>query len=232
MEVPALRRHPGSGQRYILMEMDSPSGRVKALDELLDLPHLDILLRYVLSVTHLGRRRVRSGEERGNSRRCWLSGEDLIDFCRSGPGFFQCLHLYHKSSCPVIPNSISSPTIMNTTKKRKLEPATPQDNAKRVKVTSESNQPAAPSVSIPSAPVLPPAQDAASESQKEQERKLVRKKITKLAPPRPFPTVPTSVAATGPRSSHREGRNLICLTRRTKLGAYMRRCKNLILKDG
>ena len=34
----------------------APSGRIKALDKLLDLPHLDILLRYVL--THTGRRRM------------------------------------------------------------------------------------------------------------------------------------------------------------------------------
>ena len=33
----------------------APSGRIKALDELLDLPHLDVLLRNVL--THRGQRR-------------------------------------------------------------------------------------------------------------------------------------------------------------------------------
>jgi hypothetical protein len=54
----------------------------------------------------------------------------------------------------------------------------------------------------------------------------------KLKPPRPFPTVPTSVSATGPRSAHHEGKNYICVTRRTSLGAYMRRCKDLIIKDG
>ncbi|KIY48306.1 hypothetical protein FISHEDRAFT_6247, partial [Fistulina hepatica ATCC 64428] len=57
-------------------------------------------------------------------------------------------------------------------------------------------------------------------------------KRRKLAPQRPFPTVPTSVSATGPRSSHIEGKNFICITRKTKLGAYMRRCKDVILKDG
>ena len=54
----------------------------------------------------------------------------------------------------------------------------------------------------------------------------------KLAPPRPFPTVPTSVSATGPRSAHVEGKNYICVTRKTPLGAYLRRCKDVILKDG
>ncbi|KAI0831675.1 hypothetical protein BC628DRAFT_1300972, partial [Trametes gibbosa] len=57
-------------------------------------------------------------------------------------------------------------------------------------------------------------------------------KVRKLVPPRPFPTVPTSVSATGPRSAHTEGKNYICITRRTELGAYLRRCKDVFLKDG
>jgi hypothetical protein len=57
-------------------------------------------------------------------------------------------------------------------------------------------------------------------------------KIRKLVPPRPFPTVPNSVSATGPRSAHKEGKNYICLTRKTPLGAYLRRCKEVIMKDG
>jgi ribonuclease P/MRP protein subunit RPP20 len=56
--------------------------------------------------------------------------------------------------------------------------------------------------------------------------------IRKLAPPRPFPTVPLSQSATGPRRAHTEGKNKICITRKTKLGAYMRRCKDLVVKDG
>ena len=57
-------------------------------------------------------------------------------------------------------------------------------------------------------------------------------RIKKLVPPRPFPTVPTSVSATGPRSAHKEGKNYICLTRKTPLGVYLRRCKEVIVKDG
>ena len=56
--------------------------------------------------------------------------------------------------------------------------------------------------------------------------------IRKLAPPRPFPTVPASVSATGPRSAHTEGKNYICVTRKTQLGAYLRRCKDVVLNDG
>ncbi|KAI0093797.1 hypothetical protein BDY19DRAFT_275486 [Irpex rosettiformis] len=48
----------------------------------------------------------------------------------------------------------------------------------------------------------------------------------------PFPTVPTSVSATGPRSAHVEGKNFICITRKTPLGMYLRRCKDVVLKDG
>ncbi|KAJ7611640.1 hypothetical protein FB45DRAFT_760203 [Roridomyces roridus] len=59
-----------------------------------------------------------------------------------------------------------------------------------------------------------------------------RGRINKLAPVRPFPTVPRSVSATGPRSAHKEGKNLICITRKTPLNDYLRRCKNLIIKDG
>ncbi|THU96352.1 hypothetical protein K435DRAFT_593373, partial [Dendrothele bispora CBS 962.96] len=57
-------------------------------------------------------------------------------------------------------------------------------------------------------------------------------RIRKLTAPRPFPTVPTSVSATGPRSAHTEGKNLICITRKSNLGAYLRRCKNVFVKDG
>ncbi|KAI0253807.1 hypothetical protein BJV78DRAFT_1280573 [Lactifluus subvellereus] len=57
-------------------------------------------------------------------------------------------------------------------------------------------------------------------------------RVKKLVPPRPFPTVPASVSATGPRSAHHEGKNYITITRKTKLGPYLRRCKDIILKDG
>ncbi|KAG2348385.1 hypothetical protein BDR05DRAFT_956981 [Suillus weaverae] len=59
-----------------------------------------------------------------------------------------------------------------------------------------------------------------------------RPRIRKLAPPRPFPTVAPSAPATAPRSLHTEGKNNICVTRRTKLAVYLRRCKALILEDG
>ncbi|KAG8217284.1 hypothetical protein J3R82DRAFT_5378 [Butyriboletus roseoflavus] len=59
-----------------------------------------------------------------------------------------------------------------------------------------------------------------------------RPHIRKLAPPRPFPTVALASSATGPRSAHHEGKNNICITRKTKLAAYLRRCKALLVDDG
>ncbi|KZP32594.1 hypothetical protein FIBSPDRAFT_925085 [Athelia psychrophila] len=59
-----------------------------------------------------------------------------------------------------------------------------------------------------------------------------KQNIKKLVPPRPFPTVPTSESATGPRSSHKEGKNYICITRKTPLAAYLRRCEDIVLTDG
>jgi hypothetical protein len=59
-----------------------------------------------------------------------------------------------------------------------------------------------------------------------------RPKIVKLAPHRPYPTVPTSSSATGPKSKRAEGNNKICVTRRTNLGTYLSQCKNLFIKGG
>ncbi|KAI0747761.1 hypothetical protein C8Q80DRAFT_1233522 [Daedaleopsis nitida] len=69
-------------------------------------------------------------------------------------------------------------------------------------------------------------------AKRDDERNKAAHKIRKMDPPRPFPTVPASVSATGPRSAHTEGKNYICITRRTELAAYLRRCKDVILKDG
>ncbi|KAF8558502.1 hypothetical protein OG21DRAFT_1504242 [Imleria badia] len=59
-----------------------------------------------------------------------------------------------------------------------------------------------------------------------------RPRIRKLAPSRPFPTVASASSVTGPRSTHHEGKNNICITRKTKLAAYLRRCKALLVDDG
>ncbi|PPQ77579.1 hypothetical protein CVT25_011371 [Psilocybe cyanescens] len=148
---------------------------------------------------------------------------------------------------------------MNATKKRKLDSNQANDNGKRLKMSTSAvpgilppssmtvgTQPVAKvfasEMEKESSPQAEPIQMSNMDSiqLKEQERSNAaipetaknRKRINKLAPPRPFPTVPTSVSATGPRSSHREGKNMICLTRKTSLGAYMRRCKDVVLVDG
>ena len=51
----------------------------------------------------------------------------------------------------------------------------------------------------------------------------------KLAPKRPFPSVARSVNASGPKSSHHEGANLICVSRKTPLARYLKRCKELLI---
>jgi len=76
------------------------------------------------------------------------------------------------------------------------------------------------------------AENSASTSQLAAPNTHPRPRIRKLAPPRPFPAVAPSAPATAPRSLHKEGKNNICITRRTKLAAYLRRCKALIIEDG
>ncbi|KAH9857578.1 hypothetical protein C2E23DRAFT_719573 [Lenzites betulinus] len=84
----------------------------------------------------------------------------------------------------------------------------------------------------PSAPLPKGKRPQNKDGEKAKDVSRPAHKVRKLDPPRPFPTVPTSVSATGPRSAHTEGKNYICITRRTELGAYLRRCKDVFLKDG
>ena len=65
----------------------------------------------------------------------------------------------------------------------------------------------------------------------EKEVQQPRRRIRKLVPPRPWPINPAADNPTGPRSA-KEGKNYISLTRKTPIGAYMRRCKALFLDDG
>ncbi|KIM49527.1 hypothetical protein M413DRAFT_110341 [Hebeloma cylindrosporum] len=137
---------------------------------------------------------------------------------------------------------------MNSNKKRKIDSNDLDDSSKRHKTAQA--EPAVlteiPQTSEPQAndegSSDPPARKDATRKDKGKKKQDAngpasgdqqpRRRINKLDPPRPFPVVPTSVSDTGPRSSHREGKNMICLTRKTSLGAYMRRCKDVILKDG
>lgn len=127
-------------------------------------------------------------------------------------------------------------------KKRKMEDHS-DDCAKRVKIAgSEPSDSIVQAPAIASAKPPKPVDQTASKSAKAKGKakerpeitseKIPRHRINKLVPPRPFPTVPTSVSATGPRSSHREGKNMICLTRKSSLSNYMRRCKDVIINDG
>ncbi|KAM5530688.1 hypothetical protein V8D89_015660 [Ganoderma adspersum] len=103
-----------------------------------------------------------------------------------------------------------------TTRPASSQSTTPRQTKKRARETEEGEE-------------LQSSNDGQSSKSPLPQRKH---KVRKLVPPRPFPTVPTSVSATGPRSAHTEGKNYICITRRTELGAYLRRCKDVFLKDG
>ena len=148
---------------------------------------------------------------------------------------------------------------MNETKKRKLDSDATTEPSKKLKMTTmegtsssatsgatveHAQQPPEPAVEAQKSPPQEEQNPRADQPQtkqkgkgKEKERPVdvqpsSRRRINKLKPPRPFPTVPTSVSATGPRSAHREGKDMICITRKTSLGAYMRRCKRVIIEDG
>ncbi|KAJ7168376.1 hypothetical protein C8R43DRAFT_984165 [Mycena crocata] len=103
--------------------------------------------------------------------------------------------------------------------KRKLD--SQQGYNKRIRLESTSR-----------AVKVTPPKPAPTKSMPKAEPKSQRGRINKLAPTRPFPTVPAAVSATGPRSAHKEGKNLICITRKTPLDSYLRRCKNAIINDG
>ena len=126
--------------------------------------------------------------------------------------------------------------------KRKLDSSTAGDSdiaTKRLKVQAEEEHGSGSQVALEAAmqDVEHPAQSTSRKRKAEDEAaqnkpKVTGHKVRKLVPPRPFPTVPASVSATGPRSAHPEGKNYICVTRRTELGAYLRRCKDVFIKDG
>jgi hypothetical protein len=124
-------------------------------------------------------------------------------------------------------------------RKRKLDSTNDNDSAKRPRMTVEPTSAgpnAVPTVQIAETAETSAVAEPASAKGKGKAKEIVanapRPRINKLAPPRPFPTVPKSVSATGPRSAHKEGKNFLCLSRKTSLGAYMRRCKDVIIKDG
>lgn len=114
--------------------------------------------------------------------------------------------------------------------------------AKRAKAVDEATINIANQTSAPEATASVSPQDNQDEPDTETERGPASEKVSatgktprrrnKLAPPRPWPTVARADSATGPRSAHKEGKNYICITRKTNLGAYLRRCKDLVLKDG
>ncbi|KAI6038410.1 hypothetical protein EDC04DRAFT_2694976 [Pisolithus marmoratus] len=95
--------------------------------------------------------------------------------------------------------------------------------------TTNVTSPPSTSDAGPSAPVPAPPTQAPAPPRK-------RLRIQKLAPPRPFPTVPPGRSATGPRSTSTrpspDEPMCLCVTRKTALAAYIRRCKSAFMQDG
>lgn len=127
----------------------------------------------------------------------------------------------------------------SSNKRRTSPEALKEKSEKRLKLASEiklaSDPVSSTEIQARSSQIQPNATTLISDSLPEQAKIKIkikkRVKINKLPAPKPFPAVAASVSATGPRSSHTEGKNYICLTRKTSLGAYMRRCKNLVVND-
>ncbi|KAF8626313.1 hypothetical protein AX15_004981 [Amanita polypyramis BW_CC] len=119
--------------------------------------------------------------------------------------------------------------------KRKVD-NTDDDNAVACKKQRLLNPSTTPSDGFPPS-LHPPPQNLQANQPADETSPVTRMKkppsrrIRKLVPPRPWTFNPAADNATGPRSA-KEGRNYICLTRKTALGAYMRRCKGLFLDDG
>lgn len=128
----------------------------------------------------------------------------------------------HQSSLP--------PTVApaNPTKRRKV-------GTKAAAAKLSEPTPVAPSPNVVS-PQQPPENQASSSktsaAQPVSKPRKPRPKITKLAPSRPFPQVPSGSSATGPYSSRGEGKNMIGVTKNLELGAYLRRCVDLVNVDG
>jgi ribonuclease P/MRP protein subunit RPP20 len=108
-----------------------------------------------------------------------------------------------------------------------------RSRAKKVSESERAADPAEPAKMLPGA-----EKDSKRKGQPKARNKHIqvplkpKPTIIKLAPNRPYPSVPTSSSATGPRSKRKEGNNKICVTRNTDLGAYLTRCKDVFVKQG
>lgn len=113
-------------------------------------------------------------------------------------------------------------------------------SSKHVKIggVSESASQATPTATSSSRKKASKSSQTASKPERKTKSSLslssssTKVKIIKLQPARPFPSVPTSVNPSTPHSSHHEGKNYICITRHTPLGAYLSRCKDVLIQDG
>lgn len=129
------------------------------------------------------------------------------------------------------PATITAPS--RIIKRRKL------DNS--LKVAAESNtstvvqtpaKPVEQSLSVPEPESVSKKHPKHKKAASSKPRARKRPNVVRLAPVRPFEQVPPGSNATGPYSSRGEGKNKLGVTRQLELGAYLRRCKELVEVDG
>ena len=210
---------------------DAPACGIKALDEFFNLPCLDVLLCFVAHFDRLHEEKLECACLAARTRR---GARRQVFVCHH----FQLQH----------PSTES--TKMTRKRKRDSEPSEtvpdPPNTAQPAQVNESSAALAAPQEEIGADREVTDAQHKArgTLSAVRKPSKIKKKttqgrgplapkpKIIKLKPARPCPTVPTSSSATVPKSRRAEGRNEICVTRRTELGSYLRQCRDVLTKDG
>lgn len=74
-------------------------------------------------------------------------------------------------------------------------------------------------------------QDTSTDGSKDSSSKPVRKRH-RLGTSRPWPSVPGSSNATGPRSARADGNNKFLISRKVELAVYLRKLKECVLKEG
>jgi len=204
---------------------DAPTCGVEALDELFNLPCLDVLLCFVAHFDRVHERKA---------RRCLLYAQGKGREGARAAAFVLCCHP---------PQHFSG-----MTRKRKRDSGPPEialDAAGTAQLahTNESGQALEEETRSDMDLGVTDAQNntvSATKKRPKTKKKTTqgrgplapKPKIIKLKPARPYPTVPTSSSATVPKSRRAEGRNKVCVTRRTELGSYLRQCRDVLTKDG
>lgn len=216
---------------------DAPTCGVEALDEFFNLPCLDILLCFVAHFDRLHAERLegaclaakrarRQGREQG--------GGPLSDVVTIPNYFIESTKMTRKRKRDSGPSE-TAPDATSTAQPAQVNESG-SDAAPVEEIGAEANM----DLGVADAQNNAHGTLSAVKKRSKAKKKTTqgrgplapKPKIVKLKPARPYPTVPTSSSATVPKSRRAEGRNKICVTRRTELGSYLRQCRNVLTKDG